>query len=47
MVIGNDEHKISYFKSEFRGSFETFELGLLHYYLGVEFLHTDKGIYML
>lgn len=35
MVTGNDEQKISDFKSELRESFDMSDLGLLHYYLGV------------
>ena len=44
MVTGNDEKKTLDFKPELSKSYEMSDLGLLHYYLGAQFLQTDKGI---
>ena len=46
LVIGNDEDKISAFKDALRKIFEMSDLGLLHYYLGTQFVQTEDGIYM-
>ena len=43
-VTGTDEEKIEAFKADFNSSFEMSNLGLLHYFLGMEFEQRDDGI---
>ena len=46
LVTGNDADKIGAFKIALRETFEMSDLGLLHYYLGIQFVQAKEGIYM-
>ena len=46
LVTGNDADQIEAFKIALRETFEMFDLGLLHYYLGIQFVQAEEGIYM-
>ncbi|MCO5599133.1 hypothetical protein L7F22_053233 [Adiantum nelumboides] len=46
LLTGNNENEIAAFKDALRKTFEMFDLGLLHYYLVIQFVQSEDGIYM-
>ena len=44
LVNGPNEDKISAFIADLQHAFDVMDLGLLHYYLGIQFLHVEGGI---
>ncbi|XP_066341837.1 uncharacterized mitochondrial protein AtMg00810-like [Miscanthus floridulus] len=44
VIIGGDPHDISTFKEEMKATFKMSDLGLLHYYLGLEVKQSRSGI---
>ena len=46
LLIGNNEGKFAYFKSELRATFDMSDMGMLHFYLGVQFVQNKHGIVM-
>lgn len=44
--IGDHEKKINQLKEQLKARFEMIDLGLLSFYLGIEFLHLPKGIFL-
>ena len=46
VIIGHDENIILAFKDALQKTFEMSDLGLLHYYLGIQFVQTEEDIYM-
>jgi len=47
LLTGTDADQISAFKSELRSTFEMSDMGMLHHYLGIQFIQREKGIFML
>jgi hypothetical protein len=46
LITGNNEAHIKEFKLALNKEFEMTDLGHMSYFLGIEFLKTDKGILM-
>ena len=46
LVTGPNEEKISAFIADLQHAFDVTDLGLLHYYLGIQFLHVEGGIWL-
>ncbi|MCO5547920.1 hypothetical protein L7F22_001375 [Adiantum nelumboides] len=46
LLTGNNENENAAFKDALRKTFEMSDLGLLHYYLGIQFVQSEDGIYM-
>ena len=46
LVIGSNEEEIKGFKVKMKCEFEMIDLGLLSYFLRMEFKHTAKGLFM-
>lgn len=46
IYTGNNKALIEKFQAEMKQEFEMSDLGLMHYFLGVEVLQTSKGIYI-
>ncbi|MCO5580873.1 hypothetical protein L7F22_034745 [Adiantum nelumboides] len=46
LLTGNNENENATFKDALQKTFEMFDLGLLHYYLGIQFVQSENGIYM-
>ncbi|MCO5550786.1 hypothetical protein L7F22_004277 [Adiantum nelumboides] len=46
LLTGNNENANAAFKDALQKTFEMFDLGLLHYYLGIQFVQSEDGIYM-
>jgi hypothetical protein len=46
LITGNNEAHINEFKLALNKEFEMTDLGHMSYFLGIEFLKTDKGILM-
>src|SRR5262249_53759119 len=44
LLTGPNEKAIAEFKADLNASFEMSDLGLLHHYLGIEFMQVDGGI---
>ncbi|VVA34844.1 Hypothetical predicted protein, partial [Prunus dulcis] len=46
IFTGNDEHLIQQFKKDMMSTYEMSDLGLLHYFLGIEVSQTENGIFI-
>ena len=46
MVTGSDSYEIGRFKELMKSEFEMSDLGILTYFLSLEFMYTGKGILM-
>ncbi|GAU51495.1 hypothetical protein TSUD_413780, partial [Trifolium subterraneum] len=46
LITGSNDKYISEFKSDLKREFEMTDLGHMTYFLGIEFLRTDQGIFM-
>jgi hypothetical protein len=44
VITGENSHDIDLFKKEMKATFKMSDLGLLHYYLGLEVTQTEEGI---
>ena len=46
IIIGDVNEEIEQFKEKMKSEFDITDLGILHYFLGFEFMHTQKGIFL-
>jgi hypothetical protein len=46
LITGCDEVEIAKFKSRMKVKFEMSDLGMLSYFLGIEFVTTNSGVFM-
>lgn len=46
LLTGPRENHIAAFKAELQQTFEISDLGPLHYYLGIQFMQTERGIFL-
>lgn len=46
IFTGNDEHLVQQFKKNMMSTYEMSDLGLLHYFLGIEVSQTENGIFI-
>ncbi|RDY02272.1 hypothetical protein CR513_14284, partial [Mucuna pruriens] len=46
IITGDVNEEIKQFKEKMKSEFDMTNLGILHYFLGFEFMHTQKGIFL-
>lgn len=46
IITGNNENLISQFKVELKNGFEMIDLGILHYYLGIEVQQEEHRVFI-
>lgn len=46
ILTGNNIERVNAVKEDLERNFEITDMGFLHYFLGIEFMHTNEGIYM-